>query len=96
MRGRGLPRESRGPREKIATIVSHEDTPPQMVTEGEWQDSVVDKAIDKVSVTLHGVEPPAKLVPGISLGTIPTTEVHIKGVPATALVDTRSPITIVA
>ena len=96
MHRRGLPRESRGPREKIATIVSHEDSPPQTVTEGEWQDSIVDKAIDEVSVTLHGVEPPAKLEPGISLGTIPTTEVCIEGVPATALVDTGSPTTIVS
>ena len=64
--------------------------------EGECQvSSVVDKAIDEVSVT-HGVEPPANLEPGISLGTIPTTEVCIEGVPATALVDTGSPTTIVS
>ena len=62
------------------------------VTEDEWQGQAVDRALEKTCVTLHGVEPPAKTDPGINLGTIPTTEVHIEGVLAKALVDTGSPL----
>lgn len=38
MQGCGLPRETRGSRDKIATIVPQEDSPQMTLTEGEWQD----------------------------------------------------------
>ena len=96
MRGRGLPREARGSKDKVATIVLHKDSPQVAVTEDEWQDRAVDRALEETCVTLHGVEPPTKTDPGDNLGTIPTTEVHIEGVPAKALVDTGSPTTIIS
>lgn len=50
------------------------------------------RALEETCVTFHGVESPVKTDPGVTPGTIPTTENGIKGVPVTALVDTGSPL----
>lgn len=55
----------------------------------------MEKAVDKILVTLHGVSPKPGGDHG-TLGPIPTTTIEMEGTPTTAIIDTGSPVSIVS
>ena len=82
---------------------SKDDPKPTATTEtpvggscsSQWQDTTVEQALEDTLVTLHGVKPTQQSVQGV-LGPTPTTTVDVEGSPAQALIDTGSPVTIIA
>ena len=67
-----------------------------MPTDVQWQDAAVEQVLNDTLVTLHGVKPTSVEVECVVLGPTPTTTVRVKGMPAEALLDTGSPVTIVS
>ena len=65
---------------------------PTQRTRKQWQDEAIDKELEKVCVTLHGVNTARQEAGEVPLGVTPVTELEIKGAPVRVLVDTRSPV----
>ena len=63
--------------------------------ENSWQESVIMDALEGSLVTLHGVKSASQPEEGM-MGPIPTATISVEGRPAKALIDTRSPVTIVS
>ena len=78
---------------------TEKDTPPLQPSaaslQTNWPDTVVEDTLESTLVTLHGVSPVSQPAEGI-MGPIPTVEIEVEGTPATAIVDTGSPVTIVS
>lgn len=69
--------------------------PPTAPLENNWQDTVVEDTLESTLITLHGVSPVSSSGQGV-MGPVPTVEIEVEGIPATAIIDTGSPVTIVA
>ena len=78
---------------KVAAVVPEQ---PTQRTRKQWQDEAIDKELEKVCVTLHGVNIARQEVGEVTLGVTPVTELEIEGAPVRALVDTGSPVSIVS
>ena len=87
------------PTPSTAPQTEKKDTPPQQPPaqslETNWMDTVVEDTLESTLVTLHGVSPVSQPGEGI-MGPIPTVEIEVEGTPATAIIDTSSPVTIVS
>ena len=85
---RGPPQQYRPPANRVAAVVESEGEPPQP------GDSAVDAALDRVSVTMHGLASSPNAGSKFKLGPSLTSRVKVEGVPVEALLDTGAPVTI--
>ena len=96
---RTIPKEAKEQsRNKAATLVPNPRTKERvsLPTDVKWQDAAVEQVLNDTLVTLRGVKPTSVEVERVILGPTPITTVQIEGMPAEALLDTRSPVTIVS
>jgi hypothetical protein len=90
MKSKGGTSEATG--HKVAAVVPERSTPePQK----HWQEEVIDKELEEVFVTLHGVNI-TKQEGNVTLGETPVTDLDVEGTTVKALVDTGSPVSIVS
>lgn len=81
------------PRNKVATLVLSLRTKDPV--EVQWQDEAVEDILNDTLVTLYGIKSAAADAQGAVLGPTLTTIILVEGIPAKALLDTKSPVTIV-